>query len=107
MRVRVRSSDRVIEEEYSVCAGNALQEQFGHFGVEDGSDFLFRVPVSITHGRRDVGEGGEGITVERVGGFMTADVVYGHGVVFGGEVALWSRGWRFNIIPRLFFPVCY
>ena len=53
-----------------------------------------------------MGERGEGVVVKRVGGFMAADIIEGHGVVFGSEVALWSGGWRVNVIPRLFRGMC-
>ena len=100
--VSTRPPDGMVEEEYAVCAGNALQEQFGHFRVVHALDFLFRFPVRVAHGRGDVGERGEGIVIKRVGGLAAADILDGHGVVFGSEVALGSGGWRVDVVPRLF-----
>lgn len=49
-----------------------------------------------------MGERGEGIVVECVGGFMAPDIIESHGMVFGAIVPLWSGGWRLDVVPRLF-----
>jgi len=106
MRVHSRPSDCVVEEEYALCAWYTFQEQFGHFRVEHVLDFLFRIPIFVAHGGRDMGEGGEGIVVECVDGFVVTNIVNGYSVVFCAVVTLWSRCWGFDVVPRLFRGMC-
>ena len=96
-RVRIGAADGVVEEQDSLRAGYALQQQLLHFGVVDLLDVLVVLKGGLLRG--DVGEGGEGVVVEGEFGFVPTQVVDGDLVDSGAEVVLWlSGGGRFDVV---------
>lgn len=86
-RGRVCASDGVVEEDDAVASGDVGEEEFSYFGVVVGADGVVR-GEGCFGGGRDGEDDLEGVVVEGIGGFGTADVLDKDGVGGVREVAL-------------------
>ena len=81
------AADGVVEEEDALGVGDVREEKRLDFGVVVLLDGGVGEEV-VLRGGGDVGQGGEGVGVEGVGGFVAANVGDGDGNVDVAEVAL-------------------
>ena len=90
--------DRVVEEQDARGAGDGVEEEALHFRVVGFAD-VGVVGEGVLGAWRELGQGREGVVVEREGRFASAYVVDGHEVVGVAEVALeLARWWGFDVV---------